>query len=270
MNKLSIDEIRDKQLYILSYIDEVCTKYNLRYSLAGGTLLGAIRHKGYIPWDDDIDIMMPRDDYNIMLEHIRTFPEDLDVYSCHEEQNVLDKNFAKISLKGTKVIEPNLEIQIDIGINIDIFPIDGLSNNIFIAKYRFFKLRVLRFLFDFKSLHTSKRIYGIPVKPFQRLLQLISMQQAIKMINSEGTIDSLDDSSFAVSVGSAYLRKEFTEKSLYSSYRAVLFEGKEYKSITEYDKYLKMMYGNYMAIPDESKRISHNYIAYSLDDVSKI
>ena len=80
--KLTLDEIKSIEINILSYVASLCEKHNLRYFLAYGTLIGAIRHKGFIPWDDDIDIAMPRDDYNRLLDIMRCEKGKYDEKCC--------------------------------------------------------------------------------------------------------------------------------------------------------------------------------------------
>ena len=125
MNYLSPEEIKSSQLKILDYFVKVCEGNNLRYYLCGGTLLGAIRHKGFIPWDDDIDVFMPRPDYNALLKLELQPPFQLRYFA---KKNSLQP-FIKIVDNSTMAKEKNSSLPTAIWI--DVFPIDGLFANNF-------------------------------------------------------------------------------------------------------------------------------------------
>ena len=123
---LSEEDIRQLQIEILDEVHAFCTANSITYFLAGGTLIGAIRHNGYIPWDDDIDIMMYRDDYNRFINLFNKNNERYHVFSI-ENDSGYNYHFAKICDKYTYLDETNLKINdIDLGINIDLFPLDKL------------------------------------------------------------------------------------------------------------------------------------------------
>lgn len=126
MRKIEIEELRKILLELMDEIHAFCEKHGLKYYLSGGTLIGAIRHKGFIPWDDDIDIHMPRPDYEKFLE---LFPK--------ESENVLLENrlndkyrytYAKVCKKNTLVVEHAMDGGVDEGVFIDVFPLDALGN----------------------------------------------------------------------------------------------------------------------------------------------
>ena len=128
MQQLSLKEIQMIELKLLLEFDSICSQNSMRYSLGGGSLLGAIRHKGFIPWDDDIDVMMPRPDYERFLDYCRR--EDtsfrLITYESVSGYNGLS---AKIWDPSTRIVDHVLDLSFDTGVNIDVFPIDGLANS---------------------------------------------------------------------------------------------------------------------------------------------
>ncbi len=127
-NELSTREIQDVSLEILKQVADICEELNLRYYLMYGTLIGAIRHHGFIPWDDDVDIMMPRPDYERLLEFFeKNKIGDLTVFS-HENNDRYPYMIARIS-DDRYVIECENEESIGMGVFIDIYPFDGLGNS---------------------------------------------------------------------------------------------------------------------------------------------
>ena len=124
----TVEELQKIELEILKYIDKVCKENNLTYFLAYGTLIGAIRHKGFIPWDDDVDIQMPRDDYNKLCDILK---EENGRYKLldHKEGLGYIYPFAKVIDSNTRLIETGLTETVNMGVYIDIFPIDGTPND---------------------------------------------------------------------------------------------------------------------------------------------
>lgn len=252
-------ELKEKQLYILDLVDGLCKDMNLNYSLAGGTLLGAIRHKGYIPWDDDIDIMMPRDHYDILLKELKENYSPYDVFSNQEEENFFPFLFSKLSDSRTSLYKSGKALTI--GVNIDIFPIDSLGDNKLIALSRFQLIRSLDAMVRIKR---SQRKFGNKAFDFLfRVIQLalkpFSIKHCQKTIRGLCSNNKLSVNSYAVSIGSRYVGKEFTSAEIYCKYQMVNFEDRKYVAIADYDKYLSMMYGDYMKIPKKSERESHGY-----------
>ena len=108
MQKLTLDEIKKTELEILLSFDKVCRENGLKYSMCAGTLLGAVRHKGFIPWDDDIDVCMPRPDYEKLIRLNRggkLFPRHLEL--CCFEEGTLDSPYMKIMDRRTRIREEN-------------------------------------------------------------------------------------------------------------------------------------------------------------------
>ncbi|PSV39779.1 phosphorylcholine transferase LicD [Photobacterium sp. GB-210] len=254
MRELSLIELREKQLEILDDIHKYCIENDLKYSLAGGTLLGAIRHKGYIPWDDDIDIMMPRDDYEYLMENFNCNEK----YNCHhlkgDGKNYFPRFYGKISLNNTKIIEPNSPSFFDnIGINVDVFPIDHLSKRIL---SKGIKLKLINFI---------KRVYlysDYLTYQKNKLKYPLSFIKEMSLLLMSLIVSNKYNSQYAVSIGSFYLKKDLFDKSLYENYKNISFENRSYLAIKDYDKYLSQIYGDYMIIPKETERYSHNFKAY--------
>lgn len=251
MKKLSMDEIKRIELEILEKIDAFCKKHDIKYFLAYGTLLGAIRHKGFIPWDDDIDIQMPREDYE---RFIKLFKDEnkyknlkvvspYDKISKHTYVKVIDTRTIKIE---ERVLYAENE---SLGIDIDIFPIDGQPTELkafkkwYNKKYRLYRLHNVSII-DPKTLSWKKRIITPFVKLFGRnkryLKRAEKLNQGYGFENSEfvGSTAGLSNS----------MRNRY-HRSCYEQAIDVLFDGYTFKAPIGYDEILTAMYGDYMKPP---------------------
>lgn len=123
MKEVTEQGLKKTQLDILNTVATFCEKENINYVLFYGTLLGAVRHHGFIPWDDDVDIAMPREDYKRFMD---SFPMDKYLCLCNEKDRTFPYSYGKVNRLDTKLIEVSNLIY-DLGINIDIFPIDGIA-----------------------------------------------------------------------------------------------------------------------------------------------
>ena len=264
MKQISLEQLKIVELEILSQVHDLCQELNLRYSLAGGTLLGAIRHGGFIPWDDDIDIFMPRPDYNKLIEYCKDNDTSFDLIS-----NEINSNygylFAKAMCKETFIVEQNANrFDVEMGVYIDIFPIDGLGNTYVDAKKNFNKTSFKRELLvaaNWKHFFRSKtRSWKYePIRlAFFALSRFTSPKRLVPSINKLTEKISFDDSNFAGAVCGAYRTKEILKSSVYSEYTDIVFENKLFKAIKNSDAYLTSIYGNYMELPPVEKRVSHH------------
>ena len=129
MKEISIEELKDLQTGIAVMVHDFCQEHGIRYFLGYGSLIGAVRHKGYIPWDEDIDLGMPRPDYE---RFIHTFPgayPDLKVFAPELDPGYYAP-YANVCLEGTLLVEQNLSHHgREIGVKVDIFPIDGAPSD---------------------------------------------------------------------------------------------------------------------------------------------
>jgi lipopolysaccharide cholinephosphotransferase len=266
MIELTAEMLRNKQLVVLNDVHNFCEKHELKYSLAGGTLLGAIRHKGFIPWDDDIDIMMPRDDYEYLLRNIND--ENKNLISHHikgKGKSFFPRFYSKISLINSKLIEPRAEPFFeDIGINIDIFPIDFIHDEENVCRNRFRKLLFF------------KRLYMIDQSKLKRknlfFKVIIATIRLIKPLFDKFLLNNIDSclkdnnpyrkDGFAISIGSLYSKKDIFPKKLYEEFKLVNFENKKFNSILNHELYLSQLYGNYMKLPGKEDRRVHGSKGY--------
>ena len=262
MREIGTEELKRIQIEILDDVAAFCQRHNLRYYLAYGTLLGAIRHKGYIPWDDDIDIHMPRPDYEKFLELYNSWSSANRAVS-HELDNKYRAAFAKVYRKGTIVKEFHFKQDI-FGVYIDIFPLDGYKDE----KQAHQCGEIRRYMHVKNSIFTSnmtamRKMRLTLTKAILLPVTLRSLQKRIKRIATQCSYDSSER------VYSSYSRlaaRETFPRSIFDSYKMVAFEGKEYRAPLDCDCYLRALYGNYMTLPSKEKQQStHNSQAYYTD-----
>jgi lipopolysaccharide cholinephosphotransferase len=239
---------------ILDVIHNVCEKNNLRYSLAYGTLLGAVRHHGFIPWDDDVDIMMPRDDYE-KLKNIwkECAPENYileDYHICHEYSN----NFAKVRKDNTTFLQLESERNKSYhkGIFVDIFPFDRVAPGNLSRKIQF-ALCAINLLYNrgYTSCKTGFR------HAFESLLLKIpkSMYYNIQVL-TERKIRAWNDKKEKLFCPCTIKQcKVYYPNDLFDEITFMEFNGKKYKTVKKWNDVLKVVYGDYMALPPEEERV---------------
>lgn len=263
MNKIFDKEVKKIQMEILQNVHDFCVENDINYTLTFGTLLGAIRHRGYIPWDDDIDIAMPYPDYQ---KFIKLYNLNNQHYKVIDVEN--DKKFpyimAKIEKNNTLIKEPNVDY--DFGINIDLFPIYGMPNSLEKQEKHFNKIKRLQKLLRFKFIKYNKdrawyknffvMIIRLIIKPFNfyTLRKLIRKYPYDKVKNVKIT-------SFEMKKLSVFPKEYFEQKI------KIGFEGQEYYIPLMYENILNSIYGNYMEFPPKEKQISHHcYDAYIVEE----
>jgi lipopolysaccharide cholinephosphotransferase len=264
MNNISTSELKKIQLGILKIVHQYCEENSITYFLCYGTLIGAIRHKGFMPWDDDIDIMMPRPDYEKFIKEFNSYcSEDYFVYS-HEYHKDYAYPFAKISNEKTIIIE-NVNA-ISIGINIDLFPIDGLPYNERRSKNHISYISIFKKLLYWKlinSRHEYKWYKNIIIKILHASLYLIPQRILSQKLTLVAKKIDFEGSDFVGCVVWGYGHKERFNKELYSVSVMCEFENFKFRTLIGYDKYLKNLYGDYMQLPPINERVSHHAFSYA-------
>lgn len=280
-NKINIDEQKELEIKILDFFVEICNQNNLTYFLAGGTLLGAIRHKGFIPWDDDVDVMMPREDYEKLLT---IFPSHLYYKLLHfGNTHNYPKAFGTINDSRTFKPEDNIRMKCRhiLGVNIDIFPIDNLPNNKDEIHQYFQEVskmahKVFCITYSYgkgKNLWLSiKKIVGIFI---YRLLEFVGIISIDEMINEYNILaqryNGKETRMCGVTCSYIYGEGEANVKDDYFPAKRAPFEKKEYNIPANYDSYLRGLYGDYMQLPPIEKRVAHHATCYwkEIDDIEK-
>lgn len=265
----SIKIIQNKEIGIFMEFIRVCEKHNLRYFALGGTLLGAVRHKGFIPWDDDIDLGMPREDYEILMN----LPEEefSSPYKCITEKNTpsFTKAFINIQDTSTKIRMTYSNVAQEQSIWIDVFPIDGMPEgkfSRFIHEKRYLFSRMLVQLSQFNKIVNQNKddrpfvekalIKFAEVTNIEKILPYDKCQRYYIKTLSKYTMAE----SYAGNLAGAYKLKEVVPTTFFGEGTYLDFEGIQIRVPEKYESYLSAIYGhNYMELPPVEKRVPHQY-----------
>lgn len=253
MRLIEKEELKTIQLNILDDVHNYCVTNGIRYFLAYGTLIGAIRHNGYIPWDDDIDIAMPRPDYDRFIQKYQSKKGFYHVV-CHEKSPHYGLPFAKVHDTRTMMKE-SLYKNDCYGVYIDVFPVDA-----FVNEGQVIKAQVWRRLLNVKKANLNggrsivKRIIMFCMKFLLSNISIGYILDKIDEICRMGNYETADKVGYIPSLNSGH--KDIIEKHLVSNYVLKPFEGKKFQTPIGYDAYLHQLYGDYMEIPSEKQRKS--------------
>lgn len=268
MEKLTLEQLQDIEYEILCNVADLCEKNGLRYGLAGGTLLGAVRHGGFIPWDDDIDIEMPRPDYIKFMKIADQLPNR---YKLSSPYNDLDNfhAYSKVYDLKTKLVEFPEGKKIDIHVYIDIFPIDGMPDEPIAQERHRLKCRrrmLSMYAFriaKFKLNETSgvKKLFWIFLKYIQNYL---IKDRQIYYIDRICQKYDFDKSKYCSETIAGYGFKETMPCIVYQFDGRVKFRDREFYTFRIPEYYLTNIYGDYMQLPPENQRYHHDNEAYIL------
>ena len=266
----NIKKLQELEIEILDSFVDFCSKNSLIYSLCGGTLLGAIRHKGFIPWDDDIDIMMPRPDYERFIELIKKNNSNLDRYRkvyCIELDQNCPSNCIRIYDQRSIIKFNNYIVPFEIGCWIDIFPLDGVEENQIL---RFIHFKMIRLYMDLLIICITRfggkrrtRILSYiqyAIYPIVPLIRLIGYKFYLKkIIDLQKKIDYSRSKCVGVIAGRAGIKEVMLKQDMFPMIY-VEFNGKKYTAIANYDIYLRNLYCDYMKLPPKEEQISRHEI----------
>lgn len=265
MKEIRLDDLRKIQINILNLVVQFCEEKGLEYFLTGGTLIGAIRHKGYIPWDDDIDISLLRKDYDRFISEFNGFSKDYKVIN-HDNTTNYPFPYAKVMFKDTILIEPGIDPSLALGVNIDVFPIDKAPK----AKNEL--NRILRRIKINRGILNVKLIKWDQERPFYKnlilyILKVIfvgkNVNKVAKNITKIALSNRNNESNKAGILVWGYGQCEVVDSSIFKDTEKKIFEGKYYNVPSGYHKWLTSIYGDYMSLPPIEKQVSHHdFIAY--------
>ena len=263
--RIEIDELRSIQMEILDDVHRFCQENGIRYSLCGGSLLGAVRHQGYIPWDDDIDIMMPRDDYE---RFIQTYSSPNNAVIDLRLMDGLREFFVKVFRKGT-IMEDRLLCNAVWGVCIDVFPIDGAPEDyIPHCQSILMKRTLLERICPYYRLMNKGRLLWKAKYLVKRILYPYrgDCVKLKKEIDREASRFNLYSSPLGGVFLGSYGTREIIPSRIFQEYKSILFEGRSFSSICDTDTYLSSLYGDYMQLPPVEQRVTHHlYDSYIVE-----
>ena len=254
MKEIYLEELKSVQLAMLQDVAAFCDEHNITYFLAFGTLIGAIRHKGYIPWDDDIDIAMPRPDYD---RFISSFNDKESIYKVVSMENDNHYGLAFAKVHDTRTVLHETQYKRDVyGVYIDVFPIVGVKDKKQIKRLRAVNLMLHTKKANFKERTLSKKIINF----FGKILLLpFSVHYIVTVIDRMARKYPFGSTPSAGNICDTVVgERAMIETSAFEGVLMQEFEGREYKIPIGYDKWLRKIYGDYMQLPPVEKRINHH------------
>ena len=252
------------ELDILKKLIEIFEKNNICYYVIGGTLIGAVRHHGFIPWDDDIDIAIPRDDYEKLIDIMRNINDDEIDMKYYKDDNSLYYYPIRIIHKKYKIKEPRTK---DGYANpwIDILPIDGNPNGKIRKTFFKFKMKYYKLLL---GLHYIDNLRNIKRKWYEKVIirvgKIIHFGKIINPTKIKNKLDKtlkknkIEECDIIGTCMGAYFFHEFVPKSMFGKGSTVEFEDVMVNAPEKVHEYLTHMYGDYMKLPPKEKQVSHN------------
>lgn len=254
--------IQQKSLYVLMELIGLFEKYQLTYYLSGGTFLGAVRHKGFIPWDDDIDISMPRKDYDLFVNNIyKELPEYIKIQNFKTDSTykyfitrVLDTEMYVEEIRTKTLTHPA----------VDILPLDGSPNKKIFREMYFIKIMIIRYLISIsnKDIIDIRRNRGTVEKI---VIWLVKKTPDLKFLNDyklklylEKNMKKyeMNESQYSGCLMGAYRTKQMVPTKWFGKGKKYLFEGSYLNGPDRHDEYLKQMYGDYSRVPDAEEILS--------------
>lgn len=257
MKKLTLDEIKTFEINILDYIVEVCNKNHIQYYLGYGTLLGAIRHNGFIPWDDDVDLVMMREDYDRFLMVALDNPHPRFKVLSPKEKGYF-YTFVKVVDTKTKVFEKEVEQMPDNGVWVDIFPLDNVKTPNSLHTKLCYLLNKCRAAAIYRRFPKEKGISYLKWRFCKTIGYSIFLRFFLMICDKYRNRKC----QYVSVISNPY--KNMFEKSIFEKTTTVGFEGKMYVAPLEYEKWLTLLYGDYMKLPCEADRITHRIEAYMI------
>ncbi len=268
MKELTLQDLKDIEFDLLKRFHTFCMEHDITYFLAYGTLLGAIRYKGFIPWDDDVDVLVPREDYNKLL----TLFEDSEQYRlfAFERNPKFDFPFAKLCDMSTYKEEFNVKNTLKLGVDIDIFPLDHWDDDLDKAKQE--ATRISKLMSQLRLLKLTKSTI---VNPLKRLVmngvrvfyQMLGSKHFLEKIFKESIKEEQNNSRYVgAKTWCVYGERGIIPAEAFAQAIDIEFEGEVFPAPVGYDTYLTCLYGDYLPEPPKEKQKTHHtFKAYRLD-----
>lgn len=258
---IDVTILHEKLFDMAKFFHDFCVENNIAYYMLGGTMLGAIRHQGFIPWDDDMDFGIPREDYDRFLDLSKSrFPEYYEIrYYGNTENSPM--HYAKLIDNRTTLIENQYHNYVE-GLYIDVFPLDGADNNTLLDIIRNKRILIKQALIMNHCMTTKKKGFRrVLFNRFAKACNLNHLHVSLERLLKKKT--SVDTEFLANYLG-AWAEKEMISRTIMGTPTLYDFNGVQFYGAEDYNGYLTNLYGDYMKLPPEEKRVfKHNF--YYLD-----
>ena len=255
-----ISEIQQMELGIMEYIHEVCQKIGVKYFLSYGSLIGAVRHQGFIPWDDDMDICMLRDDYEKLQDYLIANPDErYEVMSYKNNINYVYP-FMKIQDNQTYLVEEDVRIDSNMGIYVDIFPVDGYEDD------QAFKDKMTKIIkkrqlscYTFKGITNTKSVVNSIIRYISVIIfYFTNTNKYVSQIDELAKSRKVEDYEQVDYLIYKDMNKPVWERKWLEEVEIGIFEGKEFMIPKHYHEILTSDYGDYMQLPPVEQQVSHH------------
>lgn len=266
LKKIELNELQNIEYDILCHVADFCETNNIRYGLCGGTLLGAARHGDFIPWDNDVDIVMPRKDYLKFIETFNGNFNNLEVITPLIDKNYF-RAYGKVCNIKTRMIEMPGTKKIDTHVYIDVFPVDGLpDDSIAQAKYMRKCKKKVSTLYTFGiakyKLNETKGLFKLLWKILDIVQSFVKRTKIVSRIDDFASKYDYDFSKYCAVIVAGYGQREIMPRIVYELNYRIKFRNRFFYTFSNVDYYLTSIYGDYMTLPPVDKRIPHNNVAY--------
>lgn len=268
MRKLSPEEIKQVELGVLVELDRICREHGLRYYLAFGTLIGALRHGGFIPWDDDIDVLVPRADYEQLLEHLREWRSDdrYDIAVYRDGKSTFQ--YAKLVDTTTSATENYVLEKYQVGLWVDLFPLDECPKHLTLHMKRYKLVGLVRELVigdPSQGTTALRKLFKKVMQPLAKRIDVRRLSAALDHIARDSYKGRPTDKYWDV-MASGGKQRRFYKKSNLEPAREVEFEGIPCFIPKDSEQMLEIVFGDWRTIPPVDQRPTHMVEAYSLED----
>jgi lipopolysaccharide cholinephosphotransferase len=257
-------QLQQLELHVMDDFARLCERHGLRYYLVYGTLIGAVRHHGFIPWDDDVDVAMPRRDYERLAELLEADLGDRYVLSSHRSDGLFPHIYAKLWLRGTRVRQQNdTERSFARGVGIDIFPLDGAPRSAVAQQLRRLVVRAFQIRLSFRVADRQRQ---------RRWLRFLVRLLPLRLIRwlYDSTIRAWPETGADKWIcAGPYPDRQTFPRNWFGDGTPLEFEGRRFVAPHEWHRYLTQVYGEYMRLPPVEQRVSrHSLVDVDLGDMA--